>query len=108
MHDEEHPEFGFCKVRDGKDETPEKYAPQRYAAQGLAIIDIGRIVVVQMGAGLLHGSSIYFAFIPKSGTTIEDGVQLQEIGLVQQGGTYLIAAMRAYVASKFGEEVELP
>jgi hypothetical protein len=85
-----------------------QWSPSTDWAQGGPIIDFARTTVVQMGGGILQGGSIYFAFIPKSGTTIEHGVQLEGLGLVQKGETYLIAAMRAYVASKFGEEVELP
>lgn len=84
-----------------------RFAPSQEWDQGGPIIDLARITVLQMGGGILQGGSIYFAFIPQSGTTIEHGVQLEGLGLVQKGKAYLIAAMRAYVASKFGEEVEL-
>lgn len=99
MHAEEHPEFGFCKVRDGKDEIPEKYAPQRHAAQGLAIIDREHI------ATEFHtGDGIWTGAVRSRRVSWEDW---EDDGW-GEGPAPLIAAMRAYVASKFGEEVELP
>lgn len=95
MHAEQNPEYAYCMVRCGHDEAPEKYGPQRHAAQGLAIIERERINV---------------GFDDQGGT--DRGMWCAYLydgdGSMWFADTFLIAAMRAYVASKFGEEVELP
>ena len=61
------------------------YSPSRYWAQGEPLIERERIAVVYAGRWSATKGRIRTA-----------------------GDTALIAAMRCFVASKFGEEVELP
>lgn len=68
------------------------YAPSTDWAQGGAIIEREGISVVRRGKQ---------SFSPW-------GAVLQEFEFDEEGPTPLIAAMRCYVASKLGDEVEIP
>ena len=74
--------------RSTHDEAPLEYSPSTDWAQGGAIIEREKIQIKENG----HGH--WFAKIGK--------------GKWMRGTTPLIAAMRCYVASKLGDEVELP
>jgi hypothetical protein len=74
--------------RSTHDEAPLEYSPSTDWAQGGPIIEREKIQIKENG----HGH--WFAKIGK--------------GKWLRGPTPLIAAMRCYVASKLGDEVELP
>lgn len=76
----------------------EEWHPSERWDQGGPIIERERI-------GLWAGESPYHGTPAPAGWFAEAGDLCQFKGA---GPTPLIAAMRAYVASKFGEEVELP
>lgn len=67
--------------------------------QGFAIIEREAIDVVAYGAA---------TSTPKNPDYWEASVAMPDEIVVQTGPTPLIAAMRAYVCSKLGEEVEVP
>jgi hypothetical protein len=77
----------------------DEFRPSTNWAQGGAIIDSERISVVFEGdvdgwyAGYEMGTTTDFAFFSSRG---------------QQGPTALVAAMRAFVVKRLGEEIELP
>jgi hypothetical protein len=70
--------------------------------QGGPIIERKRINLIVDGQGSRAGFDLTDRMVDASGT-IELDLQDE-----QRGSTPLIAAMRAYVASKYGDEVELP
>lgn len=80
------PDDGTCWARPGREE----WAPSSRWDQGGPIIERERITI-----GPAMGRDGWWAGEPRN--RINDGY----------GHTPLIAAMRAYVASKFGEEIEL-
>ncbi len=75
----------------------DRFSPSTDWAQGGLIID-------REGIGVREGNPIYF---PKGN---ENGDLYEPLWIAgkQHGQTPLIAAMRCYVASKLGDEVEIP
>jgi hypothetical protein len=74
-------------------------------AQGGAIIDRENIAMSSKPDGL------WAAYAPKGTRLVQHGGRAVEVfnwTFKQEGYTPLIAAMRCYVASKLGDEVELP
>jgi hypothetical protein len=76
-------------VRVDAGEEPERYCPRRWWLQGGPIIERERI-----------------AARPTADGWEASAVALHDWSI--EGPTFLIAAMRAYVASKFGDEIDLP
>lgn len=77
------------------------FEPSTVWAHGGPIIERERIAVVEDGAG-------FDAFV-RAGYYGPDGQVESPVKCgASAGPTYLIAAMRAFVAAKLGEEVELP
>jgi hypothetical protein len=82
-----------------------EYAPSDDWAQGGPIIDREDIAMSSKPDGL------WAAYAPKGTRLVQHGGQAVEVfnwTYKQQGYTPLIAAMRCYVASKLGDEVEIP
>ena len=82
-----------------------QYRPSTYWAIGGPIIEREDIAISPMPDGLCR------AYIPKGTRWMPKGGETVEVfhwHFKQQGYTTLIAAMRCYVASKLGDEVELP
>lgn len=77
---------------------PEWWSPSTNWSQGGPIIERERIDIINNGSEWAAGFDV-------EQWQVAMGVGLPRIAY---GPTPLIAAMRAYVASKFGEEVELP
>lgn len=71
-------------------------------AHGGPLIEREKITVAVVG----RQSDWWFAELEGGG--LDSGVEVGYGEFQQEGPTPLIAAMRSYVASKFGEEVELP
>ena len=91
--------------RSTHDEAPLEYFPSTDWAQGGAIIDRESIAMSSKPDGL------WAAYAPKGTRLVQHGGQAVEVfnwTFKQEGYTPLIAAMRCYVASKLGDEVELP
>jgi hypothetical protein len=81
------------------------YTPSTDWAQGGPIIDREDIAMSSKPDGL------WAAYAPKGTRLVQHGGQAVEVfnwTYKQQGYTPLIAAMRCYVASKLGSEVEVP
>jgi len=81
------------------------YAPSTDWAQGGPIIEREDIAISPMPDGLCS------AYTPKGTRWMPQGEKTVEVFhwyFKQQGYTTLIAAMRCYVASKLGEEVDVP
>ena len=78
--------------RSTHDEAPLEYSPSTDWAQGGAIIEREGISLSRRGE---HSWSVW-------------GAVLNDFEFDEEGATPLIAAMRGYVASKLGDEVELP
>jgi hypothetical protein len=74
------------------------WRPDKNWAHGGPIIERERITV----------SSLLDRSFQASWHPWETEYDPSDMGVEQTGPTYLIAAMRAYVASKLGEEVDLP
>ena len=96
------PEDGSCWMRPGREE----WKPSTDWSQGGPIIERERI-----GLECGHEDGQWLAALPAS-RAMRDGPndwdQYDKAEGWQIGPTPLVAAMRCYVASKFGEEVELP
>lgn len=90
------PDDGTCWEVAGK----RQWAPSTRWDQGGPIIDREQISLIQPGYG---GSIEWEAGIGARHT--DDGWEADHSA---DGPTPLIAAMRAYISSKFGDEVELP
>jgi hypothetical protein len=73
------------------------YSPSIKWAQGGAIIEREKISIEHLYGAGDAGADVWVA-------TRVEGSSISE----EQGSTALIAAMRCYVASKLGDEVELP
>ena len=74
-------------------------------AQGGPIVERESIAMIPTPDGL------WSAYAPKGTSSVQHGGRAVEVfnwTYKQQGGTPLIAAMRCYVASKLGDEIELP
>jgi hypothetical protein len=91
--------------------TPERkrswytYRPSTNWAQGGPIIDREDIAMSSTPDGL------WAAYAPKGTRLVQHGGQAVEVfnwTYKQQGYTPLIAAMRVYVASKLGDDIEIP
>ncbi|MGV8823019.1 phage protein NinX family protein [Methylibium petroleiphilum] len=99
------PDQDWCEVS--------HFNPSSRWAVGGPIIDRERITVVRMHRideqGERHGAFCAWRLIDDEG---DDGAgtyfDVTPDDADGEGPTYLIAAMRCYVASKLGEEVELP
>lgn len=83
--------------KDGEGRNPKHYHPSTNWAQGGPIIE-------REGVEVVKGNPLYF---PKGN---ENGDYYEPLWVAgnQHGQTPLIAAMRCYVASKLGDEIELP
>jgi hypothetical protein len=88
----------------GKTPNRSVFAPSTNPAQGQPIMERERIAIWPDGA------SCWRAMHPDhaDGAWLENGVIDATAFDGESGETQLQAAMRAYVASKFGDEVELP
>ncbi len=84
---------------------PAMWQPSTDWAQGGPIIDREDIAMSSTPDGL------WAAYAPKGTRLVQHGGQAVEVfnwTYKQQGYTPLIAAMRCYVASKLGDEIDLP
>jgi hypothetical protein len=82
-----------------------EFSPSTDWLQGGAIIDRESIAMSSKPDGL------WAAYAPKGTRLVQHGGQAVEVfnwTFKQEGYTPLIAAMRCYVASRLGDEVELP
>ena len=82
-------------VKEGRDMNPKHYRPSTNWAQGGAIIERERLSVTPRDG---YWEAYYHDNLFK-----DDGSDY-----FQKGATPLVAAMRCYVASKLGNEVQLP
>lgn len=73
------------------------YSPSTNGSQGVDIIDREHISTLASGK---HSSTSWWATCDNYGGT--------DSSIGETGSTLLIAAMRCYVASKLGDEVEIP
>ena len=83
----------------------EDYTPSTDWAQGGPIIDREDIAMSSKPDGL------WAAYAPKGTRLVQHGgkdVEVFHWTFKQEGYTPLVAAMRCYVASKLGDEVEIP
>lgn len=94
------------------DQGDKSDVPRRYSSNwvvGGPIIERELIAVIYM-TGFHESAGCWCAFVPGKGP-YDAGSELIEafdFNADGKGDSMLIAAMRAYVASKFGDEVELP
>jgi hypothetical protein len=96
--------------------TPERkrswyiYTPSTNWSQGGPIIDREDIAISPAPDGLCsaYKSDGTTRWLTKGGPTPTSGVEVFNWTFKQQGYHPLIAAMRCYVASKLGDEVEIP
>jgi hypothetical protein len=86
------------------------YEPSTNWAQGGPIIDKEDIAISPAPDGLCsaYKSDGTTRWLTKGGPTPTSGVEVFNWTYKQQGYTPLIAAMRCYVASKLGAEIDLP
>ncbi|WP_240690340.1 phage protein NinX family protein [Burkholderia cepacia] len=84
-------------LRVAKKEIVSDWAPSVDWTQGGPIIERARIQIVPQNVNHLRWSAY-----------MDEGLRPGKFPVEQYGETLLIAAMRAYVASKFGDEVEGP
>ena len=86
------------------------YTPSTNWAQGGPIIDREDIAISPSPDGLwsAYTSDGTTRWLTKGGPTPTSGVEVFNWTYKQQGYHPLIAAMRCYVASKMGDEVEMP
>jgi hypothetical protein len=86
------------------------YAPSTNWAQGGPIIDREDIAISPAPDGLCsaYKSDGTTRWLTKGGPTPTSGVEVFNWTYKQQGYTPLIAAMRCYVASKLGDNIDIP
>jgi hypothetical protein len=110
----EYPEWkeqGYLEsVHDLYFDDGEHYAPWENWAQGGPIIDREDIAISPAPDGLCsaYKSDGTTRWLTKGGPTPTSGVEVFNWTYKQQGYHPLIAAMRCYVASKLGDEIDLP
>jgi len=100
-------DIGMASVHDGVADVYyfDPWTPSADWSQGGAIIEREHIAMTPTPDGL------WAAYAPKGTRLVQHGGQAVEVfnwTYKQQGETPLIAAMRCYVASKLGVEIELP
>jgi hypothetical protein len=90
--------------------TKQNFAPSTDWAQGGPIIDREDIAISPAPDGLCsaYKSDGTTRWLTKGGPTPTSGVEVFNWTYKQQGYHPLIAAMRCYVASKLGDDVDVP
>ncbi|MDF0506549.1 DUF2591 family protein [Burkholderia cenocepacia] len=92
-------EYGQCCIEGPSNFNELPFHPSDYWMQGGPIIEREGITPVHWGP------NDWGAFIGPQGTYIDEKRPFDDDGPIQGAPTPLVAAMRAYVASKFGDTV---